>query len=107
VAEVKKVHTEDGTDVTEAVQILYDIAHQSLDWGSGFLDNSEMEAVIRLAVTMGMQVPRLPGGNGPMVSLAKQFPEHYTVEEVWVPEQVYPNGGHSPAHTYMKVTPKS
>ena len=56
----KRVQTEDGQDITEGVQILYDIAHSSMDWGSGFLDNSEMETVISLAVTMGWQVPDLP-----------------------------------------------
>lgn len=42
---------DDGTsaDITEGVQIAYDIAYGSMDWGSGFLDTEEMDAVARLA----------------------------------------------------------
>lgn len=42
---------DDGTtvDVTEGVQVAYDIAYHSMDWGSGFLDLAEMEAVAKLA----------------------------------------------------------
>ena len=76
----KTVRTETGEDITEPVQILYDIAHSSMDWGSGFLDNEEMEAVIRLAVLMGWQVPELPS-SGPMVTVAQKFPEHYEATE--------------------------
>lgn len=45
------VQHDDGTEeeITEGVQIAYDIAYGSLDWGSGFLDTEEMEAVARLA----------------------------------------------------------
>lgn len=41
---------DDGTttDVTEGVQVTYDIARHSMDWGSGFLDLEEMDAVARL-----------------------------------------------------------
>lgn len=87
-SEPKRVRTEDGQDVTEAVQILYDIAHSSLDWGSGFLDNEEMETVVRLAVTMGWQVPDLPR-VGPMASVARKFPDHYEIEAVGHPPTSY------------------
>ncbi|WP_159795761.1 hypothetical protein [Puerhibacterium puerhi] len=42
---------DDGSqaDVTEGVQIAYDLLRQSLDWGSGFLDTQEVDAVIRLS----------------------------------------------------------
>jgi hypothetical protein len=42
---------EDGShkDITEGVQICYDLLRQSLDWGSGFLDTQEVDAVVRLA----------------------------------------------------------
>lgn len=46
---------EDGSqkDITEGVQICYDLLRQSLDWGSGFLDVDEVDAVIRLAHDSG------------------------------------------------------
>lgn len=31
------IRADTGQDITEGVQILYDIAHSSMDWGSGFL----------------------------------------------------------------------
>lgn len=42
---------DDGTeaDVTEGVQVAYDIAYGSMDWGSGFLSSEEMGLVARLA----------------------------------------------------------
>lgn len=91
-AESKRVLTEDGQDITEAVQILYDIAHSSMDWGSGFLDNEEMEAVVRLAVTMGWQVPAMPYStkeNTPMVSVARKFPEQYDIEVIPHPPSTF------------------
>ncbi len=36
------------TDITEGVQVAYDTAHESLNWGSGFLDLDEMEAITKL-----------------------------------------------------------
>lgn len=90
--EPKHVLTEDGQDITEAVQILYDIAHSSMDWGSGFLDNEEMETVIRLAVTMGWQVPDLPyttQQSSPMVTVARKFPDQYDIEEIDHPASKY------------------
>lgn len=74
------IRTADGIDITEGVKILYDIAHSSMDWGSGFLDNDEMEEVIRLAITLGWQLPDLPGNSDAMLSVARKFPEHYRVE---------------------------
>ena len=76
---MKRVQTEDGQDVTEAVQTLYDIAHSSLDWGSGFLDNDEMETVIGLAVLMDWEVPGLPGNSPALQTVARKFPDHYEV----------------------------
>lgn len=72
----------DGRDITEAVQILYDIVHQSMDWGSGMLSNEEMETVIRLAVLMGWKVPDLPGNSPAIGTVALKFPDHYEVEQV-------------------------
>lgn len=41
------MHTDDGSevDITEAVQIVYDALHASMDFGSGFLDTSEVDAM--------------------------------------------------------------
>lgn len=41
---------DDGTttDITVGVQVAYDIAYHSLDWGSGFLDLEEMDAIARM-----------------------------------------------------------
>lgn len=83
------IRASDGQDITEAVQILYDIAHSSMDWGSGFLDNEEMESVIRLAVLMGWQVPDLPDNSPAMVSTARKFPEHYEVTFRHIPKTQY------------------
>ena len=92
-AEAKRVHTEDGQDITEPVQILYDIAHSSMDWGSSFLDNEEMEAVIRLAITMGWEVPTLPDNSPAIESVARLFPDHYEVSAETLPAtKLYPNG---------------
>lgn len=74
-----KITNQDGIDITEAVQILYDIAHSSMDWGSGMLDNAEMETVIRLAQVMGWQVPDLPYNTSALVGVAEKFPELYEV----------------------------
>jgi hypothetical protein len=42
---------DDGSeqDVTELVQIAYDVATHSMDWGSGFLDQEETNGLILLA----------------------------------------------------------
>lgn len=87
-AAVKKVLTEDGVDVTEAVQILYDIAHSSMDWSSGFLDYDEMHSVISLAITMGMKVPDLSYASEATQSLIHAFPDHYEVVTTEVPERI-------------------
>jgi hypothetical protein len=89
---MKRALTDDGQDITEPVQILYDIAHSSMDWGSGFLDNEEMEAVIQLAITMGWEVPSMAyttAENAPMVSVARKFPEQYDVQTVKHPPSAY------------------
>lgn len=96
----------DGEDITEPVQILYDIAHSSMDWGSGFLDNDEMEAVIGLAVKMKWTVPDLPGNSPAMATVAAKFPEHYEVEVVDIPESVSSSGYHFQAHTRYRVRAK-
>lgn len=46
---------EDGTEIeiTEAVQILYDCVHASMDWGSGFLDIDEVAKIVALADVAG------------------------------------------------------
>lgn len=36
-------------DITEQVQIAYDVATHSMDWGSGFLDREETNGLILLA----------------------------------------------------------
>lgn len=75
------VRANDGTDITEAVQILYDIVHQSMDWGSGMLDNEEMEKVIDLAVLLGFEVPPIPYNSAEqMVSVVRKYPEHYEIK---------------------------
>lgn len=73
----------DPVDITESVQILYDLAHGSLDFGSGFWDNEEMETVISLAITMGWQVPDPPGraSNAAMTPVFAKFPDHYEITE--------------------------
>ena len=50
---------DDGTeyDVTEAVQIVYDSLHASMDFGSGFLDAGESKAMHDLAVAGGWDPP--------------------------------------------------
>jgi hypothetical protein len=42
-------------DVTEAVQALYDLIIQSLDWGSGFISAEEAEPIARLAQLCGFE----------------------------------------------------
>lgn len=73
-----------GQSVHKAVQTLYDIAHSSMDWGSGFLDNAEMATVIRFAVHMGWEVPYVPSSTASpaMASVCREFPDHYEVTEV-------------------------
>lgn len=41
---------DDGTtvDITEGVQVAYDTAYGSMDWGSGFLDSEEMGLIAHL-----------------------------------------------------------
>lgn len=48
---------EDGvqTDVTEAVQVIWDALHNSMDWGSGFLSIEEVDSLSQLAYVTGMQ----------------------------------------------------
>ena len=91
VTEPKRVLTDAGDDITEAVQILYDIAHSSMDWGSGFLDNAEMATVIGLAVKMGWEVPDLPYTlrDSAIASVALEFPDQYKVTEVHHPKSAY------------------
>lgn len=45
------VEHDDGTavDITEGVQLAYDIATSSMDWGSGFLDWEEMAVMVALS----------------------------------------------------------
>lgn len=71
---MKRLFTEDGTDVTESVQIMYDVAHASAGWDYGMFDNEEVSAVIELAAQMGWKVPDL---NESMVTMAVHYPDHY------------------------------
>jgi hypothetical protein len=49
------VTRDDGTelDVTASVRVAYDCVRQSLDWGSGFLDHEEVNAIVLLAEACG------------------------------------------------------
>lgn len=51
------VRQDDGTevDVTRAVQFTYDALHSSMDFGSGFLDTSELGAMIALSEAAGFE----------------------------------------------------
>jgi hypothetical protein len=55
---------EDGTetDITSAVQILWDGVINSLDWGSGWWDAEDAGAVAWIGHLFGFKVPRRPGG---------------------------------------------
>lgn len=72
-------------DVTEAVQVLYDLAHASTDWGSGALDTEEMMAVVGFGVLMGWKLPDLgTTAFGSSVTVAQAFPDHYEISyEDW------------------------
>lgn len=45
----------DPVDVTEAVQIIYDALHASMDFGSGLLDTAEVQALRRLSMAAGWE----------------------------------------------------
>lgn len=85
----KRVTTTDGDDIHEKVQILYDMATSSMDWGSGMLDDEEMVAVMELAVLMGWQLPT-PDSHDPVWrSFARRHPEHYEIVLVpYTPDEV-------------------
>lgn len=83
------IRAADGTDITEVTQLLYDLVLASMDWGSGFFSNEEIESVIDLAITMGWQVPGLPNNSEPMVTVAQKYPEHYRVEWSDIPATNY------------------
>jgi hypothetical protein len=46
------------TDITEAVEMMYDLVLNSMDWGSGFLETSEMIAVAKLGRLCGFEIPK-------------------------------------------------
>lgn len=48
-----KITASDGTDLTEVVRQLYDMAIGSMDYGSGFLSTEEMQALLDLARILG------------------------------------------------------
>ena len=52
------VEHDDGAriDVTEGVQVCYDAATSSMDWGSGFLASDEIRAIQTLAIACGFDV---------------------------------------------------
>jgi hypothetical protein len=97
----KRVVTTDGDDVHEAVQVIFDIAHQSMDWGSGMLDNEEMTAVIEFAITMGWDPPIPSSNSEAMVRLCARYPEHYDVYG-----QHRPAGSGWPERTFYRVQRK-
>lgn len=78
----KRIVTTAGDDIHEAVQITYDSLLGSMDWGSGFLDDQEVEAVVRLAIIMGWKLPHLDGSDGCHVTTARKFVDYYQIEEV-------------------------
>lgn len=47
----------ESADVTLAVQILYDALVASMDFGSGFLDAEETQAIADLAAACGFEMP--------------------------------------------------
>lgn len=51
------VNDDANVDVTEAVQIIYDALVASLDYGSGFLDRDEENAIRDLARVAGFEHP--------------------------------------------------
>ena len=57
------LHGDDGStsDVTEAVQIMYDTVGASLDFGSGFLDADEVLQMERLGRLAGFKPLEYPG----------------------------------------------
>lgn len=73
-----RITSDDKTDITEAVQILYDTTVHSMDWGSGFLDEQEMMAIINLAIHMGWELPDL-GRSMPSLCVAANYPKHYKI----------------------------
>jgi hypothetical protein len=85
------IRSADGTDITDAVRIVYDLAHSSMNWGSGMLDGDEMRAVIDLAIHMGWKVPDIGDcADGPAVEIARDYPEHYEITSR--PSQWRPGG---------------
>jgi hypothetical protein len=58
-----QVVNDDGTivDVTEGVQVCYDLLVASLDWGSGFLSTEESKQVLDLARAAGFAHPSYDG----------------------------------------------
>lgn len=42
-------------DITEGVQVLYDLVIQSMDWGSGFLTVEDVQPVVALARACGFE----------------------------------------------------
>lgn len=70
----------EGTDITEAVQILYDTVMGSMEMGSGLYSEDEMRNIINAGIVMGWELPNIRN-NGPGVTLARQFPEHYDIYE--------------------------
>jgi hypothetical protein len=43
------------TDVTEGVQVLYDLVTSSMNWGSGFYTVEDAEPVVKVAKTCGFK----------------------------------------------------
>lgn len=47
-----------STDITEDIAKLYDLVIGSMDWGSGFLDTEDYEAVIKVGILCGFDLPQ-------------------------------------------------
>lgn len=45
----------DELDITEGVKVLYDLMHESMDFGSGFLDMEEVNAARKIAYAAGWE----------------------------------------------------
>lgn len=78
---MKRVLTETGEDITEAVALLYDNMCNSCEVGSGFLDTEEMTNLIDLSIILGYSPPPINDNSLPMVQLALKYPDQYEVIE--------------------------
>lgn len=68
---------DDGTetDITNAVEILWDGVVGSLDWGSGWWSGEDAGAVAWIGELFGFELPREPGGMLGQQWTARSFAE--------------------------------